>query len=253
MKARPDEIASELSRPEAREEYGIQRLKARRAGKAKRPSSGPKPGVREEKKAAKLSQIKSAATKLFLSKGYEKTTLREIAQQADVGLGTIFFYADDKREILLMVFADVMKRAIRRGLYLARPNLPLIDQLQNFFGEYYKHYEKHPDLARSFQAEMNFYSSDSKKFDRVQPTRLEIVQHIADLIERAKAAKRIATETPSNSIAWAILFLYLGAVRHWLGQPKPRAQDGILELRRLLIQQIIGMVPSRAEVRASAR
>ena len=47
-------------------------------------------GQRERNKRDKLRRIKAAAWELFLDKGYDATTTREIAVKAGVGLGTVF-------------------------------------------------------------------------------------------------------------------------------------------------------------------
>ena len=47
-------------------------------------------GQRERNKRDKLLRIKNAARELFVSKGYDDTTTREIAIRAGVGMGTVF-------------------------------------------------------------------------------------------------------------------------------------------------------------------
>ena len=58
------------------------------------------PGQRERNKLEKLRRIKEAARALFISKGFDETTIREIASVAEVGLGTVFVYAENKRDLL---------------------------------------------------------------------------------------------------------------------------------------------------------
>ena len=57
-------------------------------------------GLRARNKLDKLRRIKEAAQSLFIAKGFDDTTMREIAVRAGVGLGTIFLYAKDKRDLL---------------------------------------------------------------------------------------------------------------------------------------------------------
>ena len=49
-------------------------------------------GKRERNKQDKLLRIKAAARDLFISRGYDETTTREIALRAGVGMGTVFTY-----------------------------------------------------------------------------------------------------------------------------------------------------------------
>ena len=57
-------------------------------------------GQREKNKIEKLQRIREAARELFVKKGFDETTTREIAVRAGVGIGTVFTYAENKRDLL---------------------------------------------------------------------------------------------------------------------------------------------------------
>jgi len=63
-------------------------------------SAGSFVGKRQRNKVDKLLRIKAAARHLFVSRGYDDTTTREIALRAGVGMGTVFIYAANKRDLL---------------------------------------------------------------------------------------------------------------------------------------------------------
>lgn len=63
-------------------------------------------GRRERNKAAKRARILAAAQQRFASQGYDGTTMAQVADDADVAIGTVFQYAATKPELLMMVTAE---------------------------------------------------------------------------------------------------------------------------------------------------
>lgn len=72
-------------------------------------------GLRETKIARTRSQIIDVALGLFLSQGYDSTTMEEIAERAEVGTTTLYRYFPSKDLILLDPFTkvDVISNAVR--------------------------------------------------------------------------------------------------------------------------------------------
>ena len=64
------------------------------------------PGRRERKKEETKRRIFDAATNLFASKGFEATTIDEIAAEADVSKGTFFNYFPRKEAIIRYLFEE---------------------------------------------------------------------------------------------------------------------------------------------------
>jgi AcrR family transcriptional regulator len=79
------------------------------------------PGRRERNKQEKLDRIIAAASDLFAKRGVDDVTTQEIAAAADIGAGTLFFYARTKGELLLMVQNALYAEALEEGREAARP------------------------------------------------------------------------------------------------------------------------------------
>lgn len=70
--------------------------------------------LRERKKESCRQDIYKAAIELFLQKGYEQTTVDEIANNANVSKATFFNYFPRKEE-LVRYYANEMSQAILKG------------------------------------------------------------------------------------------------------------------------------------------
>ncbi|UCF38291.1 MAG: TetR/AcrR family transcriptional regulator [Acidobacteriota bacterium] len=69
------------------------------------------PKVTEEHVEARKAQILQAAFRCLVSKGYSKLTIRDIAREAGLSLGTIYLYFENKEEILQVLAGATRQRA----------------------------------------------------------------------------------------------------------------------------------------------
>jgi AcrR family transcriptional regulator len=72
-------------------------------------------GRRERNKQDKLERIIAAAGDLFARHGVDEVTTQQIADQADIGTGTLFLYAKTKGELLLLVQNAHYAEALEQG------------------------------------------------------------------------------------------------------------------------------------------
>lgn len=191
----------------------------------------PKLGLRERNKLDKLARIRSAALELFETKGFDATTTREIAELADVGIGTVFMYADDKRDLLFLIFNDVLDRVVDEAFGRVDHRKPLSAQITAVFAHFYAAFHERAALARIFLRELVFFSQ-GKQAEQYLANRGRILHAlealVADAIDKGKVR---AGEDPAH-IAKACFFLYSGEIRMWLGAPEPDLAQGIDSLQR---------------------
>ncbi len=72
-----------------------------------------------ERVEKRRAQITRAASELFGEKGYHVTTVRDIAKRANVSIGLIYQYADDKEEVLFFAIQDLIeshKHAVKNAI-----------------------------------------------------------------------------------------------------------------------------------------
>src|SRR5690606_20380192 len=94
----------------------------------KEPESGERGalGLRERNKLEKAQRIKAAAKELFTELGYDSATMRDIAHRAHVGLGTLFNYVDDKRDLVFLVYIDDLNRVQQAAIQGIKPRAALL-------------------------------------------------------------------------------------------------------------------------------
>lgn len=201
-------------------------------------------GLRERNKLDKAERIRASARELFRKHGYEATTMRQIAQQAHVGLGTLFSYADDKRDLVFLIFNEELGALTTQALAAPRPGAALIDQLMAIFRRHYEQFARHPTLSRLALQELTFYS-EGKQSQNFHAIRGELIAGIERLVADAQRARRIRSTPAPRRIALQIFFLYAAALRWWIAAPTPRVAAGVADLRRVLRLQMEGLAPRK--------
>ncbi|MTI67260.1 MAG: TetR/AcrR family transcriptional regulator [Firmicutes bacterium] len=63
-------------------------------------------GLRQFKKKRTRKKILEVSKKLFLDKGYDKTTSKEIAKRSGLGVGTVYNYFESKADIFLAIMSE---------------------------------------------------------------------------------------------------------------------------------------------------
>lgn len=87
-------------------------------------------GLRERKRRETLRRIAETGLKLFLTNGYEATTLEAIAEAAGISRRTFFYYFKSKEEILLAWQGGLID-AIRTALLEQSTKQPPLDAVKN--------------------------------------------------------------------------------------------------------------------------
>ncbi|MGW0509365.1 TetR/AcrR family transcriptional regulator [Streptomyces olivaceoviridis] len=66
-------------------------------------------GTKQQRRGNTRQRIQDVALELFAEQGYEKTSLREIAERLDVTKAALYYHFKTKEEIIVSLFADLTK------------------------------------------------------------------------------------------------------------------------------------------------
>ena len=226
----------------------------RRPAAKTRRAPGPKPvvGLREQNKLEKRQRIRAAAAELFKRRGYTAATMREIAQRAHVGIGTLFNYAEDKRDLVFLIFNDELAALTTAALREPRPGDTLTGQVVAVFGPHYRYFASRPVLSRILLQELTFYST-GKQAEAFLQTRRRLIEGVLQLVQAAQVERRILSAEPAAFIARHFFFVYSAAVRWWIADTRPDPEAGLADLKHLLDLQVQGLSPATRKARAPRR
>ena len=210
----------------------------------KRPLKPRKPktiGLREQRKLEKRQRIRAAVREMFSRHGYETATLRQIARRAHVALGTIFNYAQDKRDLVFLIFNEELSGLADEALAAANSQSDFLDRLMGLCRPHYEFFARNPALSRILLRELTFYS-EGKQAAEFHRTRGRLFSGIEDLVRVAQRDGQIQSDEDARLIARHIFLVFAGALRWWIASRKPDPEEGLAELKRLFELQLSGLM-----------
>jgi AcrR family transcriptional regulator len=97
-------------------------------------------GLRERQKADRERRILQAATDLFREVGYDAARIEDIAERAQVSVGTFYNYFENKGDILLATVGMEVEEVLAAGDgIVADPPLDVFEALSRLIDQYYDH------------------------------------------------------------------------------------------------------------------
>lgn len=200
-------------------------------------------GQRERNKIDKLRRIRDAARELFVAKGFDDTTTREIAVRAGVGLGTIFVYAENKRDLLFLIVNDELENVTLEAEASIDPAASLLENLLNVSRRHYDFFGRQPALSRLVLREMAFYDSGAQA-GRFQKTRERLIELLGKIVALAVEKKSVSPNEASQFVGWTIFCIFQVELRRWLSDDAPNLREGLRALQRALALLVTGLKPN---------
>jgi len=197
--------------------------------------------IREEKKKQTRRAILDAAIKLFSEKGFENTSVDELAREAGVGKGTIYGYFKTKSEIFLAFCEDEIDFAFA-DLALKRDfNAPLIDQLHTLFMGQFRYVTKDRDFGRILAREMIF--PKELTHEKVKTLEERYLGSMGEILDRAIARGELRDDLELLYMGGHLYALYIIVLSSWYDNRFQTEAEIEQALYKLLSQALEGLAP----------
>jgi AcrR family transcriptional regulator len=145
-------------------------------------------GLRERRRQETLVQIRTAALELFRRKGYHAVTTREVAELAEVGTGTLFLYARDKDELVLLAYDEVVAAGIDALLAFRPTSGGLLAQLLHVYGGIIEMFAADADNLGAYLRALQSIKHAGGHFQRAADRHERLVSAVATVIAEAQQA-----------------------------------------------------------------
>lgn len=165
---------------------------------------------RKKQKAETKELILNSARNLFEKLGFEKTTMRAVAAEAEMGYGTIFKHFSNKADLL----AACMYETIEEALMEAFKTLPVDTSFQNQFlhiaGTLIRDYGARPILSKTYLE--NIFAVEGTWKEIVDSQIGQFLTKLGEMIQKAKGRGEIRKDVENNLLALSLFSSYLATL-----------------------------------------
>ena len=165
----------------------------------------------------KRLEILKAAVDLFSKRGFEKTTVDEIAAHANVGKGTIYLYFANKEKIFVAIIESGIQEILRRMNEIFSESTNFRQQLGELLKEHLQFAENHRDFYQVLINErLNMkWVGDKESQDRLIELHHKLNQQLTKFMQIGIDQGQIRNGDPS-----IFAYIFTGIISqfcfHWL-------------------------------------
>jgi AcrR family transcriptional regulator len=142
----------------------------------------------DDPRLRKRRKIVSAATDLFITQGYRKTNVDEIARRAGVAKGTVYLYFKTKAEILLHAIVEEKRRYFEIIRPILGPDVPPDQKLRDYLKLVLVMATRMPLMSRLMSGDREIYGVFDELLGHVPYDWQGLgIEFIGDMVDRAAA------------------------------------------------------------------
>ena len=193
------------------------------------------PSLRERNKQRVTGRIIMAAVELFKTKGYQHTTLDDIAEHAEISRGTLFNYFPSKESLLIPWGEEIFERQIRPQLMAYWDTQPTtLEMIRSLFNSMSEHIRVFPDMVQTFMHEA--LKSHNRELAHIGFQELFI-----SILRYGQTRGEVRMDIPVEHIVRYISGVQMSLVIEFMDAPP---EDPIAEIDRLLAFIATGLSPA---------
>ena len=196
----------------------------------------PAEGRRDRKRRELRERVYEVARELFQSRGFESTTVEQIAEAADIAPATFFNHFQSKRAVLAMMTSEVVSYVGALADAHLSGDGPIGDQLVGLATDAGAQIAENRGVARDVV--LDFVRTNARPEDTT-PYLGRIHEPVAAMIERGQARGEIRSDEDARFLAEMVVGALNAAITHWLSDPDypiaerlPRAAQFVWEAIR---------------------
>jgi len=187
----------------------------------------------------KRRQIIEGAIKVFKKKGYHKATVREIAKEAKIGLGSIYDYVNSKDDILYLFFENYVTTFFEKVRSRASRISDPLGRLEVTYRAFVEAAMGLEDQVMLSYTQARYVKKQYLKI--ILRKEFEIVDHFRKIISELG-------EGPFDSFLEANFLVFsgvFGVLRRWILKPRYSQKEIIEYLVQSRVQEVISRVQQR--------
>ncbi len=199
----------------------------------KSSSSGKELGPREISRRSSLSKLIATARQLFVEIGYDAATVRKIAEASGLGMGTVFHYISEKRDLIYLIFNERAEERTEKSFAALQPWQSFREKILSIAESHYQLLALEPELGRILLAEID-HASGGKHYLRHIEIRERQQEAMEALVAEAQQIGELRSDVSAEIIARTFFFVYSSAGRAWINSPDPTWRTGLKQLAEVL-------------------
>ena len=176
---------------------------------------------KKEQRRASIQRLLDSALHLFVSKGYRSTNLEQIAGDAKLSKGAVYFYFGSKEAVLLELLKRVRAIAVDEALETAKKAGPKAsDQIVAFLHHQAKLGVTHRDeVLLLILMSLEFGGGDGAVSGVIRRIYRHLYAFVEKLIRAGRASGELRTDLSPRELASIIMANHDGTFLEWYRRP----------------------------------